>query len=157
VPDYAEIDFEIRTPSLDLMTSVFEKIEQMVAQANASYKRGGVPCRVTLHLKANVPPPWPRNPGTQRLFSYWEQAAAELGFSVVAEDRGGGSDANNLSHFCPTIDGLGPGGTNAHCAEVDPATNRDQEYLLVDSIVPKALLDVVAITKLLESGALPGA
>jgi glutamate carboxypeptidase len=70
--------------------------------------------------------------------------------AVKREERGGLSDGNFLWQHVPTLDGLGPAGNNAHCAEHDPANGKDQEYVSIPSIVPKALLNTMAIIHLLE-------
>ena len=49
----------------------------------------------------------------------------------------------------PTIDGLGPWGDNDHCSERSPDGSKVPEYVLVSSFVPKALVNVVAIQKLI--------
>jgi glutamate carboxypeptidase len=69
---------------------------------------------------------------------------------VSQEQRGGLSDGNLLWERFPTLDGLGPAGNNAHCSERSPDGSKDQEYVLVESFVPKALLNALAIMKLVE-------
>jgi glutamate carboxypeptidase len=93
-------------------------------------------------------PPWPRNEATERLFAVWQAAAGELGYRVVPEERGGLSDGNHFWHVIPTVDGLGPSGGNAHCSEHSDDGSKEQEYVLVSSFVPKALLNMVAVLKL---------
>jgi glutamate carboxypeptidase len=69
---------------------------------------------------------------------------------VSQEQRGGLSDGNLLWERFPTLDGLGPAGNNAHCSERSPDGSKDQEYVLVGSFVPKALLNALAIMRLVE-------
>jgi hypothetical protein len=52
----------------------------------------------------------------------------------------------------PTIDGLGPEGDNAHMSERSNDGSKDQEYVLASSFVPKTLLNIAAIIKLVEAG-----
>jgi glutamate carboxypeptidase len=52
-------------------------------------------------------------------------------------------------HF-PTLDGLGPVGANAHCAERSPDGSKDQEFALASSFISKGLINVMAIMKLLD-------
>jgi glutamate carboxypeptidase len=151
VPDEAILRFELRAPTSELLYNASQHLEKIVANTNKLHEHKGSPCQAVLSIEKEVPPPWPKNPGTERLFSYWIDAAKDLGYTVTPEHRGSVSDANNIGRYCPTLDGLGPGGTNAHCAEVDAATNKDQEYLLVSSIVPKALLNFIAVRRLLEA------
>ena len=62
---------------------------------------------------------------------------------------GGGSDGNITGALgIPTLDGLGPAGGNAHCSEQSPDGSKEQEYVLASTFVPKALLNIAAITRL---------
>ena len=63
--------------------------------------------------------------------------------------RGGLSDANYLCCLGPTLDGLGPGGANAHCSERSADGSKLPEFVEVDSFVPKAALDVLGLLRLL--------
>jgi len=78
------------------------------------------------------------------------KAAEEMGFEAVREERGGLSDGNFLWDYVPTLDGLGPSGGNAHCSERSLDGKKDQEYLEVPSLAPKAALNTLAILRLLE-------
>jgi glutamate carboxypeptidase len=40
-------------------------------------------------------------------------------------------------------------GANAHCSEHSADGSKEQEYVLASSLVPKAVLDAVAILKLM--------
>ncbi len=110
----------------------------------------GHPCRVrveAIHERA----PWPRNSASDRLFAVWRQAGEELGIRVEPEERGGLSDANLLWHSLPTVDGMGPSGANAHCSEQSADGSKEQEYASRSTFVPKALLNTMAVLRLLES------
>lgn len=95
-------------------------------------------------------PAWPGDEQTAALFTRWKTAADLLGFKVLATKRGGLSDANYLSHLGPTLDGLGPNGANAHCSERSADGSKVPEYVEVDSFVPKAALNVLALVELLK-------
>jgi glutamate carboxypeptidase len=118
----------------------------------------GYPCRVEVQLEGRWQP-WPPNDATFGLVEIWNEAAAGLGMGAVARQaRGGLSDGNWLWDLLPTIDGLGPEGENAHSSERSADGSKDQEYVLASSFVPKALLNIAAIVRLVESrGALPAA
>src|SRR5207237_5943100 len=94
--------------------------------------------------------PWPRNPGTEDLFNLWQEAGVELGLPVNCEERGGLSDGNDLWDAVPTLDGLGPWGDNDHCSERSPDGTKLPEFVEVSTFVPKAMLNVWAIVRLLE-------
>ncbi len=94
--------------------------------------------------------PWPRKEASVALLKRWEDAARELGLVVVEKSRGGLSDANYLHDLGPTLDALGPFGGNAHCSEFDPEAGKIPEFVHPSSFAPKAALNALAITRLLE-------
>ena len=150
VPNSAYVTFEARAPTAALLSEVREEVTSLVSRSNEQYEDERIPCRVSVEFERDIPPPWPRNGGTDRLLGHWTKAAAHLGYSIEPEARGGGSDANFFAQYCPAIDGLGVGGSNAHCSEGDLHQGKDQEYFLVDSIVPKAILNALAIVSILR-------
>ncbi len=95
-------------------------------------------------------PAWPSDARTEPLMAHWKTAAGLLGFKVLATRRGGLSDANYLSHLGPTLDGLGPNGANAHCSERSADGSKVPEYVEVDTFVPKAAMNVLALVELLK-------
>ncbi len=111
-------------------------------------------CHVNLEILSESRP-WPRNPGTERLASVWQQAGRDLGIPVNVEERGGLSDGNFIWDAVPTLDGLGPWGENGHCSERSPDGSKMPEFVDASSFVPKATLNTVAILKLLGSTAGP--
>lgn len=110
--------------------------------------REGYPCRVRVMLTHRWEP-WPENPATERLLSVWQAAADDLGLEAVPEARGGLSDGNLIWRDLPTIDGLGPAGGNAHSSERSEDGAKEQEFVLLSSLVPKAMLNTHAILRLL--------
>ncbi len=149
VPHMAKARGEMRTFDLDVYN---EAIETLLALKNKNSVTSidGYPCTIEIEITSKMNP-WPQNPGTDGLFAIWEQAAAELGFQLHREARGGLSDGNNTWSTLPTIDGLGPMGRNGHCSERSADGSKDQEYANKSSFVPKALLNFCAIQKLIIS------
>ncbi len=92
--------------------------------------------------------PWPGGEGTDELFAVWKGAAAAVGLPAISVPRGGLSDANHLWQLGPTLDGLGPSGGNAHCSERSEDGSKLPEYLEVASMVPKAVMNAIALTSL---------
>jgi glutamate carboxypeptidase len=111
--------------------------------------KGGYPCQVEVRLLSRVTP-WSPNPATDRLLAIWQEAGRSLGMTVIREERGGLSDGNLIWRQIPVLDGLGPSGANAHCSEQSPDGSKEQEYVDVTSFVPKALLNIAAILKLID-------
>ncbi len=148
VPHTAELLVEMRA----FDPQVYEAgIQKMLALNHTSQvsSSDGFACQVQVELIGrNVP--WPSNPATQGLYDLWAEAAAELGGSLVPEQRGGLSDGNLLWKRYPTLDGLGPCGDNAHCSERSADGSKEPEYVLASSFVPKALLNLLALRKLVS-------
>lgn len=145
VPHFAEAVGEMRA----FDDEIFELgVQELVALAGVSDDAGGAQVQVDVYERTT---PWPRNERTDRLLAHWQDAGHSLGWRVLPEARGGLSDGNHTWDVVPTLDGLGPGGGNAHCSEHDPAVGKVQEYLYLPSLVPKAVLNCVAIAGLLKA------
>jgi glutamate carboxypeptidase len=149
VPHHAEAEVEMRA----FLPEVFENgVSRMLELGRTSevISKDGFRCKVRVEAREKTAP-WPDNLATRRLFQVWQTAAERLGLNVVQEERGGLSDGNMLWRHYPTLDGLGPAGNNAHCSERSPDGSKDQEFVLVSSFVPKALLNIFGILRLLEA------
>lgn len=148
VPHYASATVEMRA----FDTAVYEEgVASMMALMNredVTSADGEFTCQVSVKITRKTPP-WPRNEGTESLFAKWEAAAQALGFVVEREERGGLSDGNHIWQHVPTLDGLGPSGGNAHCSERSEDGSKDQEFVFAPSFVPKALLNCVAVLKVI--------
>jgi len=148
VPHYAEASVEMRALTPDVFEAGYARIMALNGSSRVS-SEDGFPCRVSI-LPFERTAPWPLNPGTDRLYRVWSKTAASLGVNTRAEERGGLSDGNLLWQSFPTLDALGPMGANAHCSERSSDGNKDQEYVLVSSFVPKTLLNTMAILALMD-------
>ncbi len=147
VPHFAEALLEMRAFDEGIFEDAAKQLTGLSGEGSVT-TREGHPCRISVELQ-DTTPPWPENPGTQTLLDIWQHAGESLGFTVTPEPRGGLSDGNQIWRTVPTLDALGPGGGGAHQSEHDPAHGKTQEYIYVPSIVPKALLNIVALQKLL--------
>jgi glutamate carboxypeptidase len=110
----------------------------------------GFRCEVKVEILSESRP-WPRNQATDQLYQFWKQAGDELKIPVNLQERGGLSDGNMLWDAVPTLDGLGPWGDNDHCSERSADGSKVPEFVELSGIVPKAMLNTVAIWKLLQS------
>jgi glutamate carboxypeptidase len=149
VPHYAAASVEMRA----FLPTVYEDgIARMMALnklSSVGTANGDYGCQVTVEIRRQTQP-WPQNEATEKLFSVWQAAAKALGFKVLREERGGLSDGNYFWHQVPTIDGLGIAGGNAHCSERSPDGSKDQEYCLASAFVPKTMLNIAAVLKLVR-------
>ena len=107
-------------------------------------------CNVAVEILTETGP-WPRNQATDRLYTFWREAAAETGVPMDWQERGGLSDGNLIWDAVPTLDGLGPWGDNDHCSERSADGSKLPEFVLVSSFVPKAIVNVLAISRLYEA------
>ena len=146
VPHQAEARVEMRAFSPEVFESGYQKMMSLNGSTSIS-SHDGFPCQVFVKTLSRTEP-WPRNEPTDRLFEIWGQAAYELGTQVIPEERGGLSDGNLLWQHLPVLDGLGPSGSNAHCSERSADGSKDQEFALLSSFAPKALLNIGAILRL---------
>ena len=152
VPGSAQALVEMRAADKE----VFERTAQMMDDLMAGAHHPHVLAERELTV-----PPWTANTRTEGLVEVYAAAAAEVGYSVQTQARGGGSDGNWLWEKWPTIDGLGPSGANAHCSALLPPPEGDlacavetetetREYAEWSSFVTKATIGVVMIAQLLD-------
>ena len=150
VPHSAAALVEMRAFDDGIFEQGLERMRALPATSTVTSAEDGYRCQLQVEIVKQVPP-WPQNPNTDKLYSYWKEAGKQLDISVWPEARGGLSDGNYFWELFPTIDGLGPAGGNAHCSERSGGGQKEQEYVRRDSFVPKALLNSIAILKLLSS------
>ena len=147
VPHAAVARGEMRTFKQEVYNQAIEDLLALQNQPPIT-SADGFPCQIQIEI-VNKTAPWPPNPGTNKLYTYWQQAATELGWQMLPEQRGGLSDGNHLWNTLPTIDGLGPYGEHGHCSERSADGSKDQEYADKSSFIPKTLLNFTAIRKLI--------
>jgi glutamate carboxypeptidase len=150
VPHNAVASGEMRAYSPERMEAGIDALLDLQKEVSVTSNNGDIPCDVSISV-LNRWSPWPENAMTNTLLKIWDEAAKSLGFEVIAQHRGGLSDGNHLWDHVPTIDGLGPSGGNAHCSERDEERSKDQEFILISSLVPKTMLNVTAVLNLLRN------
>jgi glutamate carboxypeptidase len=151
VPHRASLEAEIRAFDPALLEEGVARILALQGMPGLSSADGRFTASTGVTLTQRCPA-WPENPGTERLFECCRRAAAAMGCSVSREFRGGLSDGNYLWDRVPVLDGLGPAGGNAHCSEGSPDGSKEQEYALISSLVPKAVLSALAALELAGDG-----
>jgi glutamate carboxypeptidase len=149
VPHEAEALLEIRSYDQEVYADVRGQIVGLSDRGNVKAASDGFPCNVMATVESEVPP-WPVNPATEQLVGIWEQAAIHCGLAIDAGRRGGVGDANALWTDFPTLDGLGPRGGNPHSSERSADGTKIPEFVDATSIVPKALINCVAIRDILS-------
>jgi len=153
VPHAAEALGELRAFAPEILAEAENALRALSGPGRIAAAGDGFRCRVETEITGRTPA-WPENAGSQSLFEIYARAAKQMGSRAIAERRGGLSDGNLLAPHLPTLDGLGPAGGNAHASEWsdEPAAPKRPEYLNPSSLLPKALLNCLAVAELAEGG-----
>lgn len=150
VPHQAEARGEMRAFDREVYDKGLARLLALDGQSTVQSVGDGYACRLKVEIDHKVPP-WPVNPDTDRLLRIWQETGQTLGLNVLPQERGGLSDGNQFWQEIPTLDGLGPAGDNLHCSEQSEDGSKEQEYVDAANFVPKALLNTLAILRLIES------
>ena len=136
VPDHCIFRFNIRIEKTEDEHWCYQKIEQILNQLN---KREGL----FLKLHGNFSrKPKVLTPANLKLFQLLKDCGRQLNLPVNWLASGGCCDGNNLATAgLPNIDTLGVQGGSIHSSD---------EYLLVDSLIPRAKLSALLLMKLAE-------
>ena len=154
VPHEATAEGEFRTFTPEAYARGKTALLALAGRGEVRSPADGYACDVKIDILSECRP-WPHNAATDSVFALWKQAGEELGQPVLAEERGGLSDGNLIWDAVPTLDGLGPWGDNDHCSERNADSSKLPEFVDADSFVPKALLNVTAVIKLVRQSAWP--
>jgi glutamate carboxypeptidase len=147
IPHEATAEGEFRAFTPEVYAKGKAALLALAGKGDVRSSVDGFACDVEVEVTGDSRP-WPRNTGTDRLAEVWCQVGAELGMPVDVEERGGLSDGNLIWDAVPTLDGLGPWGENAHCSERSADGSKVPEWVELSGIVPKAVLNTLAIMKL---------
>ena len=148
VPHFASADVEMRAFTPDVYDDGVASMMALNGLSTVQSAKGQFSCRVSVSMTRRTKP-WARNEGTDRLFAIWQAAGKETGIEVLPEERGGLSDGNYFWDVIPSIDGLGAAGGNSHCSEQSEDGSKEQEYCLPTAFVPKTMMNVTAVLKLI--------
>lgn len=121
VPDHAELELDIRVPSLAEQRRVLDSLDRITDSQPTS--------GTTAKLEGSFHRP-PMEP-TDATYAYAQQLrdiAAAQGYPLGLGTSGGASDGNITASVIPTLDGLGTHGGRAHSPD---------EYIDVDSLFSK--------------------
>jgi glutamate carboxypeptidase len=126
VPDLAVGRVNVRVRNVEQQTLVESELQRLVAEA---CEQDGIDVQMQGGFTS---PPKTIDAGTERLQRIIEQCGDQLGINVKWQGTGGASDGNKFAAAgLANIDTLGPSGGDIH-------SNR--EYLIVESLVPRAKL-----------------
>lgn len=150
VPHQAEAEVEFRTFDNMVFDEALISMQSLEGYSSVSSPADGFACQTEI-IKTHEMRSWPPNQETEDLFAVWSKAGEAAGLTVMREERGGLSDGNPMWSHVPTLDGLGPVGGNGHCSERSADGSKDQEYSVLESFVPKALLSVLGVVELITA------
>lgn len=139
VPEHAEAWIDMRADDPEAFDDGSRFVASLEGTGDVTAASDGAAARTTVE-RLPCYPPWPLNPGSERLARLAAEAGADLGLEIGSEHRLGASDGCLLWDLVPTLDGLGPIGRNIHCAIDDPARGRAPEAMRPDSIPDRSAL-----------------
>jgi len=117
---YAEID--IRVPGLEEYARLDRRIKAIAS--------GSTVPDTTAVLSGGLGfPPMIQTPGAKVLFEALRAAGQVVGVEIRGVPTGAGSDANYASQFAPTLDGMGPQGSETHS---------DREFIEVPTLLERS-------------------
>jgi glutamate carboxypeptidase len=126
-----DIDFRYINPAD--RADILEKIKAIVAHATVPGTTASLVIRGEFL-------PLTQNADAAALFAGYASAAGQVGLAITGEFSGGCADSGFTAAVgCPTLCSVGPVGGNAHTEE---------EYLELDSIVPRAQAMALAILRM---------
>ncbi len=143
VAHLAEAEGEMRAYDHAVLEQGLKRLAAINGLSTVVSADGAFRCSTSIIVQRKNPA-WQENDASKRLFGLYRQAAALIGMGAEPEARGGLSDGNFTWRSVPTIDGLGPEGANEHCSERTADGSKDQEYALIPSFVPRAMLSALA-------------
>lgn len=149
VPQEATAEGELRAFTPEAYATAKAALQAMDGPGDLKSVADGFPTHVSVEINGESRP-WPRNAATDALAEIWRQVGAEVDYPTSAEERGGLSDGNLIWDAVPTLDGLGPWGDHAHCAERSADGTKVPEYVELSGFVPKALVNVLSIVRLCQ-------
>jgi glutamate carboxypeptidase len=134
VPALAILRFNIRPRAEEDAVEAARLIERITAEVRRAHD-----VAIAMH-GGFTRPPKPVSRASERLFALVTKAAADLGEALDCADTGGVCDGNNIAACgVPVIDTMGACGGNIHSP---------QEFLQVDSLVPRARLTALVLHRL---------
>jgi glutamate carboxypeptidase len=138
VPDLARLKFNVRTTTPEDEPLLRRQIDQIMADINT---RDGITTELTGKLTS--PPKIPDAAG-RALMDLIGRCGRELNLPIQWRPSGGACDGNKLAAAgLPNVDTLGPCGGNLHS---------EREFVLLDTLGPRAKLATLALLHLAEKG-----
>lgn len=134
VPDLAVLHFNMRPRTPELAEAARAMLDAAIAEVAALHD-------VSIQLTGGISrPPKPVDRRTEELYAIVSRAAADLGQPMRWQDTGGVCDGNNIAACgVPVLDTMGALGGAIHSPD---------EFLLADSLAPRACLTALVLHRL---------
>jgi glutamate carboxypeptidase len=133
VAPFAAAEVDVRFKTLDAMDDVMARIHDILEVTHIAGTQ-------TQIVREGRFLPLEESDANSALFDTYVQSAKELGFEVAGEYTGGSADSGFTSAVgTPTLCGLGPVGAGSHS---------EDEYMEVDSVVPRAKALALTVLRL---------
>jgi len=122
VAEKAWAEFDLRAPGLEEAKHMENRIREIALTPHIE--------DTTAELTGGlIFPPMEQTPQAKRLFEALQEAGRALNLDLRGIPTGGGSDGNYASQFAPTLDGMGPKGSEQHS---------DREFMEVASLTERS-------------------
>ena len=122
VAEKAYAEFDLRVPDFGEAKRMEDRIRQIAVTST-------IPDTTAELMGGLVFPPMEQTPQAKRLFEAVQEAGRVLGLDLRGIPTGGGSDGNYAAQFAPTLDGMGPKGSEPHS---------DREFMEVASLTERS-------------------
>lgn len=148
VPDKCTCSVNVRAKTVADGEFALQSLENLVGTGDVHSNKDNWPCQVTIKEIYGYPV-WPNVKEHDWLIDIAKEAFSEGNRKYIAREIGmGASDANLMWRHIPVIDLMGPMGGNHHSPTDNPKEGKEQEFILRDSILPQAALNIRMVQKI---------
>lgn len=148
IPSYAYCLVDVRANNPDDFDWAKQQILNLGGAGTLKSPLDGFQSQIKVNRQGGFPP-WPTTELNKKISDLIKSVCEKQGRKLcVQELRGGTSDGNFMYDLLPTIDLLGPNGSNHHCSIQSPEKGQEQEYILKSSIIPQAELNIKLIQEI---------
>ncbi|APG62859.1 hypothetical protein LPB140_08710 [Sphingorhabdus lutea] len=140
VPDHAILRVNFRPKTFELQYFAETKMHEIIENIKIKHD-------VAVHMHGGFGrPPKPIDDKAAKLFTLVKSCGKDLGIDIKWQSTGGVCDGNNIAACgVPVVDTMGVRGGSIHS---------EQEFLLTDSLVERAKLSALAISRIAQKGGL---
>ena len=150
VPDKCSCSVNVRAKSIADCEHAIKSLEKFAGDGDVLSRKDNWACQVSVKEVSGYPV-WPNVKEHDWLVDIAKEACLEGGRTInVREIGAGASDANHMWKLIPVIDMMGPLGGNHHSPTDSPAEGKEPEFIVRDSILPQAAMNIRIIQKIAQ-------